>query len=74
AKLEAFWDYADSYMQLGCYIDNNYFYKHGLRFFFESVDRDLIVEEMSVLGRTLYHGIPAHQIDRAKFDNDLVRF
>tara|TARA_B100000700_G_C15029656_1_gene849869 strand:- start:745 stop:2358 length:1614 start_codon:yes stop_codon:yes gene_type:complete len=74
STLESFWDYAASDLQLGFYLDTNHLYKHGLRFFFDSVDRDLNVEEMSELGRTWYHGIPAHQIDRAKFDNDLVRF
>lgn len=74
STLESFWDYAASDLKLGFYLDTNHLYKHGLRFYFDSAERDLSVEEMSELGRTWYHGIPAHQLDRAKFDNDMIKF
>jgi FADH2 O2-dependent halogenase len=72
SMLEIFWDYASDELKLQKYLDANYFYKHGLRFFFDSDQRDASLEQMSEMGRTWYHGIPAHQVDRSKFDNDLV--
>lgn len=74
STLESFWDYAANELKLGFYLDCNHLYKHGLRFYFDSADRDLSVEDMSELGRTWFHGIPAHQLDREKFDTDLVGF
>lgn len=74
STLESFWDYAAKDLKLGFYLDSNHLYKHGLRFYFDSKDRDLSVEDMSELGRTWFHGIPAHQLDRARFDTDMVRF
>ncbi|MBR8843211.1 MULTISPECIES: NAD(P)/FAD-dependent oxidoreductase [Pseudoalteromonas] len=74
STLESFWDYMANDLKLGFYLETNHLYKHGLRFYFDSDNRDLSVEELSELGRSWYHGIPAHQIDREKFDNDMVQF
>lgn len=73
SMLEIFWDYASKDLQLGHYLDANYFYKHGLRFFFDDERNASPLCEMSEIGRTWYHGIPAHQIDRQKFDTDLMQ-
>lgn len=74
STLESFWDYVAKDLKLGFYLDSNHLYKHGLRFYFDSEEKDLKVSELSELGRTWYHGIPAHQVNRAKFDNDMVGF
>ncbi|MDH2547068.1 tryptophan 7-halogenase [Acinetobacter baumannii] len=72
SMLEIFWDYACKDLGLSKYLESNYYYKHGLRFFFEREDKDTSITDMSEIGRTWYHTIPAHQIDRSKFDEDLV--
>lgn len=71
STLESFWDYAVKYLDLGFYLDTNHLYKHGLRFFYDSPEHDLPIQEMSEVGRSWYHSTPAHQIDRKKFDSDL---
>jgi flavin-dependent dehydrogenase len=71
STLEAFWNYAATSLDLGHYLDTNHLYKHGLRFFYDSEKHDLALKDMSEVGRSWYHGTPAHQIDRKKFDTDL---
>jgi FADH2 O2-dependent halogenase len=71
STLEAFWNYAATSLDLGHYLDTNHLYKHGLRFFYDSEQHDLALKNMSEVGRSWYHGTPAHQIDRKKFDTDL---
>ncbi len=73
SMLEIFFDYASRDLQMGPYLDSNHLYKHGLRFYFDSPEKDLPVAEMSEIGRTWYHGIPSHQIDRKQFDQDILR-
>lgn len=73
STLESFWDYAVKYLDLGFYLDTNHLYKHGLRFFYDSRDRDLPIDRMSEVGRSWYHSTPAHQINRKRFDTDLYR-
>lgn len=73
STLEAFWSYASRSLNLGHYLDTNHLYKHGLRFFYDSEDKNLSVSDMSEVGRSWYHGTPAHQLDRKKFDTDLCR-
>ena len=73
STLEAFWNYAATSLDLGHYLDTNHLYKHGLRFFYDSKEHDLALKDMSEVGRSWYHGTPAHQIDRKKFDTDLCR-
>lgn len=72
SMLEIFWDYASKDLGLSNYLESNYYYKHGLRFFFEKDDKRTPIAQMSEMGRTWYHAIPAHQINRAKFDEDLI--
>ncbi|MET1257094.1 NAD(P)/FAD-dependent oxidoreductase [Aliikangiella maris] len=73
STLETFWDYASNDLQLAYYLDCNHLYKHGLRFCFDSPEKDLKLSEMSELCRKWFHFIPAHQLNREKFDNDLCR-
>lgn len=73
SMLEVWWDYACKELRLGHYLDSHYYAKHGLRFFFDSPQKDLALEEMSEMGRTWPDAIPAHQIDRKRFDTDLCR-
>jgi tetracycline 7-halogenase / FADH2 O2-dependent halogenase len=72
STLEVFWDYCVRYLDLGHYLHTNHLYKHGLRWFFDSPERSLTLPEMSEMGRTWYHGMPASQLDRKRFDEDLV--
>jgi flavin-dependent dehydrogenase len=73
SMLEIFWDYAAKDLQLAHYLDANHFFKHGIRFFFDNERKDAPVREMSELGRSWYHAIPAHQINRKTFDQDMAR-
>lgn len=73
STLESFWDYAVRYLDLGFYLDTNHLYKHGLRFFYDSEAKDLPIDQMSEVGRSWFHGTPAHQLDRKKFDTDLLK-
>lgn len=72
STVEVFDDYAVRNCKLGPYLAANHIVKHGLRFWFDSRDKDLSMCEMSEQGRsrytTLNRGV---QIDRAKFDRDL---
>lgn len=74
SMLEIFWDYAATDLKLGPYLDANYLYKHGLRFFFDSPEKNLPLAQMSEIGRSWYDSVPAHQIDRKRFDQDMRRF
>lgn len=71
STLESFWDYAVKDLHLGFYLDTNHLYKHGLRFFYDSPEHDLPIDEMSEVGRSWFHTTPAHQINRKRFDTDL---
>jgi FADH2 O2-dependent halogenase len=71
STLEIFWDYAVRHLDLGHYLDTNHLYKHGLRWWFDSKDKNLPISKMSEIGRTWYHSTPAYQLDREKFDKDL---
>jgi flavin-dependent dehydrogenase len=71
SMVEVFWDYAAKDLQLGPYLDSNYISKHGMRFFFDSPEKDLALSEMSEMGRSWSDAIPAHQINRKRFDQDL---
>ena len=47
SMLEIFWDYASTELKLGPYLDKNHFYKHGLRFFFDSPEKNYTLSKMS---------------------------
>jgi|GEM_PF-1935474 len=73
SMLEVFWDYAAKDLQLGPYLDSNHISKHGLRFFFDTPEKNLSLSDMSEMGRAWNDAIPAHQINRKRFDEDLYR-
>jgi tetracycline 7-halogenase / FADH2 O2-dependent halogenase len=73
SMLEVFWDYAAKDLKLGHYLDTNFLSKHGLRFFFDSKEKNLSLSDMSEMGRVWDDAIPAHQINRKRFDEDLCR-
>ena len=60
--------------QLGLvnYLYNRQLPKNGLRFMFDSPEHDLNVYEMSEHGTTSIPPHPAFQIDRARFESDLM--
>ncbi len=72
SSVEVFDDYAVRNCKLGRYLAANHIVKHGLRFWFDSQQKDLRMCELSEQGRsrytTLNRGV---QLDRAKFDRDL---
>jgi FADH2 O2-dependent halogenase len=72
STVEVFDDYAVRNCGLGPYLAANHIVKHGLRFWFDSPQKDLRMCELSEQGRsrytTLNRGV---QLDRAKFDADL---
>src|SRR5690242_13812731 len=70
---ETWEDYATRVLKLGQYLSTLHIQKHGLRFFFDSEQKDLSLTEMSEYGRSFYHPFAARQLDRSKFDADLCR-
>ncbi|MCO7225543.1 NAD(P)/FAD-dependent oxidoreductase [Pleionea sp. CnH1-48] len=54
------------------YLYRNHFPKNGLRFFYDSPELDLPLHKMSEHGTTAIPPHPAFQIDRIKFERDLV--
>lgn len=73
SMLETFFNYASKELQLTKYLDDNFYYKHGLRFFFEKEPGKSSLADMSELGRTWYTQVPAHQVNRRTFDTDLAQ-
>ncbi len=74
SSVEAFDDYLTRVLKLGPYMMSRHIAKHGLRFFFDSAEKDLPMERLSEIGRSRYIGtMTAWQIDRAAFDRDLCR-
>ncbi len=72
STIETFYDYCTQTLHLGHYLESNHLVKHGLRFFFDSPEKNLPLAEMSELGRRWYLPMPAFQLDREKFDQDLI--
>lgn len=54
------------------YLYRNHLPKNGLRFFFDSQNHDLDLDKMSEHGTTSIPPHPAFQLDRARFEKDLV--
>lgn len=73
STVEAFDDYAMRTLRLGPYLLKHHIAKHGLRFWFDSPEKDLPVAELSEHGRARYPGLnPGVQIDRRVFDRDMA--
>ena len=67
---------AASYMirrlNLGTYLYQHQLPKNGLRFFFDSPEKDLPLERMSEIGSDHLPFHPSFQLERAKLERDLV--
>ncbi len=73
STVEVWVDYAYRVLGLGPYLMKNHITKHGLRFFYDSVDKALPIHEMSENGRDHYTELfNSHQLDRQRFDRDLA--
>jgi flavin-dependent dehydrogenase len=74
SSIEVFDDYANRTLKLGPYLATHHIVKHGLRFWFDSKEKDLPMCELSEQGRTRYTTLNRGvQIDRARFDRDLCQ-
>lgn len=72
STVEVWTDYAYRKCGLGPYLHKHHVLKTGLRFFFDSKEKDLPLAKMSENGRAGYvSDICSHQLDRATFDRDL---
>lgn len=60
-------------LALSRYLYEHHLPKNGLRYFFDSQGRDLALPEMSEIGSWNLPFHPAFQIDRGRFDADLLR-
>ena len=58
-------------LSLGSYLYDRQYPKNGLRFFFDSSDKDTPLHEMSEIGSASLPFHPAFQIDRSRLENDL---
>jgi flavin-dependent dehydrogenase len=58
---------------LSSYLYDRHYPKNGLRFFFDSPNRDAPIHEMSEIGSESLPFHPAFQIDRARLDADLAQ-
>ncbi len=58
---------------LSQYLYENQLPKNGLRYFFDRENRDCALEEMSEVGTIGFPFHPAFQIDRARFEADLLQ-
>lgn len=68
---EEFTNYANRVLQLGPYLRKHHYVSSGMRFFFDSPDRDLTLERMSEIGGRRPHPIPTYLIDRPTVERDL---
>src|SRR5690606_25938863 len=65
--------YLTKRLGLSSYLYQEHLPKNGLRFFFDREDRSGALEELSEIGSTALVPLPSFQIDRARFDADLLR-
>ncbi|MEM6583971.1 MAG: hypothetical protein AAF699_22040 [Pseudomonadota bacterium] len=71
STVEVFDDYAIRNLRLGPYLAKKHITKHGLRFWFDSADRDLPLSKMSEQGRSRYTALNRGiQLNRKEFDHD----
>ncbi|MBW2400544.1 MAG: tryptophan 7-halogenase [Deltaproteobacteria bacterium] len=57
---------------LSSYLYERHLPKNGLRFFFDSANRDTALQQMSEIGSDSLPFHPAFQIDRSRFESDLT--
>ena len=65
--------YLSRRLGLSTYLYENHLPKNGLRFFFDTPEKDAALTAMSELGSHGYPPLPAFQIDRARIEADLHR-
>lgn len=58
---------------LSTYLYQNMLPKNGLRFFFDTPEKDASLFDMTELGSRHLLRLPAFQVDRARFEDDLAR-
>lgn len=58
-------------LELGTYLYQHQLPKNGLRFFFDSADKDLPLERMSEIGSDHWPFHPSFQLERARLERDL---
>jgi len=63
--------YLSQRLGLSTYLYEEHLPKNGLRFFFDTPERDTTLVEMSELGSYSYPPLPAFQVDRARLEADL---
>jgi flavin-dependent dehydrogenase len=74
STVEVFDDYAIRNLKLGPYLARHHIVKHGLRFWFDSPNKDLPIESLSEQGRSHYTSLNRGvQLDRSRFDRDMCR-
>ncbi len=71
STVESFDIYSDRFLKLGHYLEKWYIEKHGLRFFYDSPEKNYSMSEMSEFGRDARHPVRASQLDRKQIDTDL---
>ena len=57
---------------LGSYLYDRHYPKNGLRFFFDTPEKDLPLQAMSEIGSAGAPHVPAFQIDRSRLEADLI--
>ncbi|GGO99270.1 FAD-dependent oxidoreductase [Wenjunlia tyrosinilytica] len=68
---EEFSDYANRVLRIGPYLRKHHIVSSGMRYFFDSADRDLPIERMSEIGGRTPHSIPTYLIDRPMLEREL---
>jgi flavin-dependent dehydrogenase len=58
--------------QLSTYLHKNHLPKHGLRYFFDTPDKDTELTRMSEIGPEWPAAYPSFQLDRARLEADLL--
>jgi len=64
--------YMSRRLGLSTYLYENHLPKNGLRFFFDTPEKDAALTAMSELGSYAFPPLPAFQIDRARIEADLI--
>ncbi|MCB9597695.1 MAG: NAD(P)/FAD-dependent oxidoreductase [Sandaracinaceae bacterium] len=64
--------YLTKRLSLSTYLYDQHLPKNGLRFFFDREDRGGALEELSEIGSTAMLPLPSFQLDRARFEEDLL--
>lgn len=65
--------YLTKRLGLSTYLYDQQLPKNGLRFFFDRESKDGALEELSEIGTTALIPFPSFQLDRARFEDDLLR-